>query len=129
MRLRVFLPTEVLLDESIDKLSAEGEDGAFTLLPRHVGYVTSLVPGLLAFTTEGRERFLAIDGGILVKRGDEVRVSTGNAVVGAGLGELRRAVEQQFRRMDERERKAQTSLMRLEADFLRRVFELESDEG
>ncbi len=126
MRLRVLLPSRVALDEAADKLSAEAEHGAFTVLPRHVDMVTSLVPGLLSFVRDGRERFLAVDGGVLVKRADDVLVSTGNAVVGEELGRLQRTVDEQFQQLDERERKARSSLMRLEADFVRRFLELES---
>ncbi len=126
MRLRVLLPSRVVLDEAADKLSAETENGAFTVLPRHIDMVTSLVPGLLSFVKEGQERFLAVDRGVLVKRADDVWVSTWNAVIGEALGRLQQTVEEQFQQLDERERRARASLMRLEADFVRRFLELES---
>jgi len=126
MRLRVFLPSQTAADESADQVSAEAENGAFSLLPRHVDFVTALVPGLMSFVRDGREAFLAVDGGILVKRGDDVLVSTSNAVRGDDLDRLHRTVEEEFQRMGERERKARASLLRLEADFVRRFLELES---
>ena len=55
MRVRVFLPSRVLADRQADKVSAEAENGAFVLLPRHVDFVASLVPGLLSLTDEGEE--------------------------------------------------------------------------
>jgi ATP synthase protein I len=77
MRLKVLLPTEVLLNEAVTKVIAEAENGSFCLLPRHIDFVAALVPGLLSFTIdEGHEEFLAIDEGILVKCGAEVLVST-----------------------------------------------------
>ncbi len=50
MRLRVLLPTQVLLDREVNKLTAEAEDGAFGMLPRHIDFVTMLVPGILTYT-------------------------------------------------------------------------------
>ncbi|HRW08089.1 MAG TPA: F0F1 ATP synthase subunit epsilon, partial [Caldilineaceae bacterium] len=125
MQLKVLLPTAVLVDEPVVKVIAEAENGSFCLLPRHVDFVAALVPGLLSFTTaEGVEEFLAVDEGILVKQGDDVRVSVINGVRGGALAELRALVTQQFERLDERERRARSALARMEADFVRRFIEL-----
>jgi len=45
MQLKVLLPTQVLVDEPVSKVVAEGEDGSFCLLPRHVDFTSALVPG------------------------------------------------------------------------------------
>ena len=82
MRLRILLPTHVEIDEEVDKVSAEGLEGAFCLLPRHLDWVAGLVPSLLSYEQDGQERFLAVNGGILVKCGDEVAVSTFEAAGG-----------------------------------------------
>lgn len=125
MRLRVLLPTEVLIDEDVTKVIAEAENGSFCLLPRHIDFVAALVPGLLSFVSaDGREEFLAVDEGILVKCGPEVRVSTRNAVVGPDLGTLERTIEEQFRILDDRERMTRSAVARLEAEFVRRFMEL-----
>jgi F-type H+-transporting ATPase subunit epsilon len=92
MRLRVLLPEQILLDTDVQKVTAEAENGSFGLLPRHADFVTALVPGILTFTpADGREEFLAVDEGILVKCGADVRVSTRNAVLGQELGVLKRS--------------------------------------
>lgn len=125
MRLRVLLPTEVLIDEDVTKVIAEAENGSFCLLPRHIDFVAALVPGLLSFVSaDGREEFLAVDEGILVKCGPEVRVSTRNAVVGPDLGTLERTIEEQFRMLDDRERMTRSAVARLETEFVRRFMEL-----
>ena len=125
MQLKVLLPTRVLVDEQVTKVTAEAEDGSFCLLPRHVDFVAALVPGLLSFETPGgSEEFLAADEGMLVKCGPEVLVSTRRAVRGADLGALQRTVEQQFRVLDEREKAARTVAAKLEANLVRRFMEL-----
>ena len=130
MHLRILVPTKILFDEAVDRLTADGTHGSFTILPRHVDFLAELVPGLLSFrNAEGRERFAAVDGGLLVKHGAEVVVPTGRAVVGDDLEELRATLEDEFLTRDERERHARRAMARLEADFIRRVMELEKGGG
>ena len=120
MRLRVLLPTEVLVDEAVSKVIAEAENGSFCLLPRHVDFVSALAPGLLCFTgASGREEFAAVDQGVLVKRGREVSVSTLDGVRGDRLETLRQLVDERFVELDEHGRRARTALARLEAGALR----------
>lgn len=126
MRLRILLPTELLLDTEAVKVVAEAPNGWFCMLPRHVDFVAALVPGILLFTAPtGGERFLAIDEGSLVKRGRDVLVSVTNAVTGEDFDTLQQAVDQNFRALDEEARAARSALARLEAGALRRLLELE----
>ena len=125
MTLKVLLPRHVLVDEEVGKVTAEAEDGAFCLLPRHIDFVAALVPGVLTFElADGREEFLAIDEGVLVKCGPEVLVSTRRAVRGADLGELERTIEKEFEVLDEQERAARSAASKLEVDLVRRFMEL-----
>lgn len=125
MRLKVMLPTEILIDQEVTKVVAEAENGSFCLEPRHIDFVAALVPGILSFTSpEGAEEFAAVDEGILVKVGQDVLVSTRRAVRHVELGKLRQTVEEEYRVVDERERKARAAAARLEADLARRFLEL-----
>lgn len=126
MHLKVLLPTEVLVDEEVTKVIAEAENGSFCLLPRHVDFAATLVPGILIFTSpDGQETFLGVDEGALVKAADQVLVSTLNAVRGTDLKELKATVDKEFRELDERERMTRTALARLEAGTIRRFTELD----
>jgi len=126
MRLKVLLPSEILIDEDVAKVIAEAQNGSFCLLPRHIDYLAALVPGIFSYTTPGgREHFLAVDQGILVKCGPEVLVSTRKAVRGPDLGVLEHMVEEQFRVEEGRETAARLAFSRLEAGFIRRFMELE----
>jgi F-type H+-transporting ATPase subunit epsilon len=125
VRLRVLLPEQVLVDEQVQQVTAEAENGSFSLLPRHIDFVTALAPGILSFIKQdGQEEFLAVDEGVLVKHGTDVRVSTRNAVLGHGLGELKRLVQERFREVDDQERRARDALYKLEADLIRRFMEI-----
>ncbi len=125
MKFKVLLPSEVFLDEEVEKIVAEAGNGSFCLLPRHIDFVAALVPGLLTYADEkGQEVFLAVDEGILVKKGQEVFVSTRNVIRIPDLGQLRGVVEEKFKVLDDKEKAARTAAARLEADLVRRLMEL-----
>lgn len=126
MKLKVWVPTEVFCDEEVTKIKAEAENGWFCILPRHIDFVTSLVPGILSFELPNKEtHYLAIDHGILVKCAGEVSVSARNAVRGTDLGTLQETVEKQFRLVHEKEQAARVFEAKLEADLVRRLVQVE----
>ena len=126
MRFRILLPANVLLDEPVTKVIAEGSDGSFCLLPKHRDFVTSLVPGIITYlNASGKEGFVAVSEGVLTKSGTRVLVSTRRASRNEELGELQRLVREDFQKLDERERVAQTVMARLEAEFMRRFLALD----
>jgi F-type H+-transporting ATPase subunit epsilon len=123
LRLKVFLPSDIFVDEEVDRVIGEGPEGSFCLLPRHIDYVTALVPGILAYqTAEAEKHFLAVDTGVLVKKGNQVLVSTRLAVRGA-LGELQKEVKKMVSLVDERETMTRSACAKLEADLVRRFVE------
>lgn len=133
MKLKVLLPMKVFIDQEVSKIIAEAENGSFCLLPHHIDFVAALVPGILSFEVKNQdsnmqndkeEKFLAVDEGILVKYGSEVMVSTRKAVQSKNLGRLKQTVEEEFRVLDEREKKTRSILAKLEADFARRFLRL-----
>ena len=126
MRLRIVTPTEVLLDEEVSQVTMEAEDGSFSLLPAHIDYVATLVPGLLSYRDgNGEESVVAIDEGVVVKQGERTLVSCQQAVQGRRLEDLMQTVEEQFETRDEQEEKARTALAKMEADFVRRLLQNE----
>ncbi len=126
MHLQILLPTEVVVDQQVNKIVAEAENGYFCMLPRHIDFVAALVPSILYFSTESNEQqFYAIKQGMLVKCGADVRVSTFGAIHSNDLNELRDAVARDSLTMDEHERSARSALARLEAGTIRRFMQLE----
>ncbi|MDC0832796.1 F0F1 ATP synthase subunit epsilon [Geitlerinema sp. CS-897] len=121
--LKILLPTEVLLEETVSKLSVETEDGVRVLLPNHIDFVASLVPGILSYNTSEAEYFVAVDEGILIKEEYTVTVATRRAVKGRDLEHLSATVEEQYRILDDREKQARSAIAKLEAGFARRLIE------
>ena len=132
MKLLLSVPTGVVLDIPVARVSGESDRGSFTLLPRHADGAMLLRPGLLSYVDEaddevfvaGDEVFIAVDEGVLVKAGDEVRVACQRAVVAGDLHDARSALMRHLHERSEHERKARSVLMALEADVLRRLGEL-----
>lgn len=128
MNLKILLPSMVLMEEKVSKIVAEGAEGSFGLLPNHIDFATVLVPGLLAiFAEKGRYELLAIDQGVLVKRGSDVWISTRNASRNVDLGRAKDLIEKEFKSLDEREKMARSATAKLEADIIRRFMELEKN--
>ena len=126
MKLKVYVPSDVVIDQEVTKVKAEAENGWFCILPRHVDCVTALAPGILSFEAAGgKTEYVAVDHGVLVKCGAEVYVSTRSAVAGANLGALRETVEKKFRALREREQASRELEAKLEADLVRGLVELE----
>lgn len=125
MRLRVCTPTAIPIDCEVAKVVVESSEGSFCMLPRHADVVATLVPGLLSYVADDVETFVAVDGGTLVKAGDEVRVSTPRAIAGPELARVAAAVREEFRVGSDREREARSALARMEADVLHGALELD----
>ena len=125
MILNIITPVEITELKGVAKIVAESETGLFCLLPRHIDFVSSLVPGILAYTTENNEElYVAVDEGILVKKMDKVTVSVRAAIKGKEPGSLKKTVEEQIEAVDEREKKSRQILAKLESDFARRFLEI-----
>ncbi len=121
MKMTILLPHKIFLKMDILKLAAEAEDGFFGILPNHIDFLSILVPGILAFETEnGEKQYIAVDEGILVKKGPEVMISTRNAVMEKDLERLRDTVEEVFLNLDEKEKKARSAAAMMEAEFIRK---------
>jgi F-type H+-transporting ATPase subunit epsilon len=126
MQLKVQIPGKVFIDEPVQKIIAEAQNGFFCLEPRHIDFVAALVPGLISyFTVEGSERILATDEGILVKCGEEVLISTFSAILGKDLKTLRETVKNYFTNQNEEEQMARSAAARLEAGIVRRFIDME----
>ena len=122
MNLKVLLPHRVFAEKSgVTRMVAETPHGSFGLLPHRLDCVAALAPGILIYeTAAGGEVFLAVDEGVLVKTGADVRVSVRRAIGGTDLGQLREAVEQEFLTLDAHAQSTRTVMAKLETGFLRR---------
>ncbi len=125
MNLMILLPFGVFTSKAeVTRIVAETSRGSFGLLPLRLDCVAALVPGILVFETEDAGvTYVAVDEGILIKTGAEVRVSVRNAIVGKDLGTLREVVKDEFLTLDAQERSVRRVVATMESGFIRRLAE------
>lgn len=129
MNLTILIPEKTYWQGRVKKVIGEAVNGYFCLLPAHIDFITIMVPGIFYTVTEdNREVYLAIGEGILLKTGSQVTLSTKNAIRGENLGNLKKQVEDEFKKINDQEREARNALQKLEADFVRRFLDLEAHE-
>lgn len=121
MSLRVLLPSRVFgRYTSVESLVIETPEGAFGLLPQRRDCVAALEPGILTYTLRGESpRYIAVDEGVMVKSGQQVRVSVRNAHTGVDLEALKLSVQTEFLSLTEQELEVREVLARLESGFMR----------
>ena len=128
MTVKLSIPTSIVLQQPVTKVIAEGIHGNFCLLPKHTDYLSPLVPGILMLTElNGEIIYFANDHGLLVKQGDVVSISVRRALRGPTLETLKQTVHDRFLQLDENDRACQTAVASLEASFLRKFFEMQSE--
>lgn len=120
MNLKVLLPYKVYADvKNVTRVVAETNEGSYGFFPHRLDCVAALIPGIFTYeTTEGREQYIAIDEGILVKEGLKVLISVRNAVGGTNLGKLHELIEKEFVKLDESEKIGHSIAAKLESGFI-----------
>jgi F-type H+-transporting ATPase subunit epsilon len=53
----------MLLDEEVDEVTAPGELGEFGVLPNHIAFLSTLVPGEISYKQDGSKITLVVSGG------------------------------------------------------------------
>jgi F-type H+-transporting ATPase subunit epsilon len=129
MNLRILLPFGVFGEKTnVLRVVADTTDGSLGLLPHRLDCVAALVPGVLTYEAKDSGTvYVGIDQGVLVKAGDQVTVSVRRAIGGADLGQLKDAVERDFRKLDEQERNVRTAVAKMESGLMGRLAEFEND--
>jgi len=124
MRTMIVLPSKIMIEKEAVKIRAEALDGHFVLLPKHIDFVAPLVSSILILTdAKGKHTYIAIDGGTLIKKDNQVWISTPRALFDDDIEQLERHISKQWSLIKEGEEKAKTSMAKLESDTIRRYME------
>lgn len=129
MNLKILLPFAIFAEKTgVSRIVAEAREGSFGLLPHRLDCVAALTPGILTYEIDAEgDTYVAVDDGVLVKTGAEVLVSVRRAFAGTDLKRLRRAVEQEFMKRDDREKSVRSVMAKLEAGLLQRLAALRDE--
>ena len=115
MNLKILLPFRIFSEiKNVSEIVLETSEGFYGLLPHRLDFVAAIVPGIFTYHTEGTTCYLAVDEGILVKAGTEVLLSVRDAIKGTDLGKLNELIKKEFTTLDETEKSARKSMIKLE---------------
>ena len=79
LHLRVITPKKVVMEQDVDRVTAPGADGEFTVLPQHSKLFSMLQEGIVTIHHKGGEDFLAIGSGYLETDGTELTILVSSA--------------------------------------------------
>lgn len=80
LRLEIVTPEQTAYSEDVDMVTLPGTEGEFGVYPNHVPLMTTLRPGELRVTKNGRSEYLAVGEGFVEVRSDGVSVLTDMAI-------------------------------------------------
>jgi F-type H+-transporting ATPase subunit epsilon len=129
LNLKILLPFRIFAEKSgVSRIVVETNEGSFGLLPHRLDCVAALVPGILTYEQErDGEVYLAVDEGVMVKVGVNVLISVRNAIGGADLEALRKAVDEEFLNRNQQEKTLRSVMAQMESGFMSRLARLEHD--
>ncbi len=109
LSLKIITPERIVFEEDgVDSVTLPGADGELTVLPRHAALMTALRPGPVVFRRSGVETDLALSGGFLEVRDDQITVLADTA---------ERSDEIDAERAEEARRRAQERLQTREGQL------------
>jgi F-type H+-transporting ATPase subunit epsilon len=126
MALEVLVPDGVAFEARIEALRAADASGQFGILPGHEAFLTLLAPCVLSVREEGgRERFAAVDGGVLVVEKGRASVVTREAVVAGRLEDVAAAAAAMLEARRREERAKRAEFAELQSSLLRELRKVE----
>jgi F-type H+-transporting ATPase subunit epsilon len=129
MNLRMFLPFQIFAEKAgVLRIVVETSEGSLGILPHRLDCVAALVPGILTYYVDGEcPAYVAVDEGVIVKEGLDVRVSVRHAIAGMDLGQLHESVKQEFLKINKQESDVRAAVARMEGGLIRRVAEFQHE--
>ncbi len=121
IQLHISTPERTLVQAQVEAVSAYGLEGHFTLLARHRDWISLLQPGLCHARAPDQHWWLALDHGLLLKCGPQVRIRVRQAYQDSDPQALQAHIEQSIRQVDTLERQTRSTLARLEAGLVRQM--------
>jgi F-type H+-transporting ATPase subunit epsilon len=89
LKLEIVTPDGAAFSEDVEMVTLTGGEGEIGILPQHVRLMTQMVPGELVVRQDGRERFLAVGGGLVEVTSRRVSILTDMAVAAETIDEAK----------------------------------------
>jgi len=81
IHLEVVTPQRMVVSEAVDIVVAPGSQGEFGVLHSHIPFLSTLHPGELRYTKDGKVEYMAVGGGFAEVQPDKVTVLAETAEV------------------------------------------------
>jgi len=126
---RITTPTDVVLEEDVRHVTAEDPTGSLGIRPGHAPLVTSLIPGIIVVrTTAGQEKYVAVNGGVLLVADETVDIVTRTAVLDTDLARLESSVVSEFEKEADAGRANHVAFERMRLSFMKEMLEFDRAE-
>jgi len=89
LKLQIVTPEGQKFSEDVTMVTLPCVQGQIGIYPMHVPLVTQMVPGEIIVEQSGRERFLAVGGGLVDITADRVSILTDMAIAAESIDEAR----------------------------------------
>jgi F-type H+-transporting ATPase subunit epsilon len=119
IKFKIVTPERTVYEDSIDQVTLPTQEGEITVLPNHIPLISVLAPGELVAKVGGEEVAMAVSGGMVEVRANEITILADTAERAEEI-DLKRAEEAREKaeklkdekiRMDETEYAAVAALM------------------
>lgn len=74
LHLQIITPEKTVFDDEVDQITLPTSNGQITVLPKHIGLITSIEPGELIYKKHSKETHLAAGFGFAQVSKDNVKV-------------------------------------------------------
>lgn len=89
LTLKIITPERVVLEQSVDEVSARAIDGELSILPNHEPLITALAIDVLRYKVDGAENIAAVIGGLMEVGENNVTVLSDVAELDTEIDEAR----------------------------------------
>jgi F-type H+-transporting ATPase subunit epsilon len=120
-KLNIVTPAGIF-SRDITHLRLKDESGAFGIMRGHIDFLTVLVPSLCYYLDlNGKEMFLAVDGGIFSVRGGVANLTSREIFEGEDAGKLAELMESTFEQRRNAEAGLREMLGNIEKAFIEKT--------
>jgi F-type H+-transporting ATPase subunit epsilon len=123
-RLEIVTPQAIVFDEDVELVTLPASEGEMGVYAHHARLIAQLVPGEIAVSRAGHDRFLAVGEGLVDIAGDHVAIVTDMAIPAEKIDE--HAIEEARARADARlrEKLSDEEVASVNASLVRSVAQL-----
>src|SRR5512134_3743541 len=125
LRLLIVTPEGTRFSEDVNLVTLPCIGGQLGIYPEHVPLVTRMVPGEVIVEQDGRERFLAVGGGLVDVTADQVAILTDMAVAAESIDEARAEEARQRAAARLREKLSDEEVASVNASLVRSLAQLQ----